>query len=56
MDAPEQQVRVGEVRRQIQRAIELGDRLAIALLLKQAPRAIQIERRQLLLIPLSRLG
>jgi len=52
MNASEQQMRGGEVRREIERPIELGGRFPIAFLLEQAPRAIQIERGKLLLIPL----
>ena len=56
MDTSEQKVPVSQVRRKIQRPVELDDRLAVALLLKQSAGPIQIERRQLLLIALCGLG
>ena len=47
---PEQEVRVGQVRREIQRVVQLDHRIAIVFLLKQPAAAIEIERRQLRLL------
>ena len=52
MDAAEEQVGLGFVWRQVQRAIQLQHRLAIVFLVEEAAPAIQIESRELALIPL----
>ena len=51
--APEEQVRLRIVRRQEQHAIQLGDRLSIALLRDQAAGPIEVELREFLLVVLA---
>ena len=52
IDAAQQQVRLGLVRREIERAAQLGDRLGVVALLEKAAAAIQMKRRQLALLAL----
>src|SRR6186997_511283 len=54
MDATEQQVSRGLVRREIDRPRQLGDGFAVAALLEQPPPAIEMEGRELLLLALAR--
>ena len=56
VNASHQKMRLRLVRRQVNRAIQLVDGFPIVLLPKETPAAVEIEPRQLLLIPLAAVG